>query len=62
MHGRMHPNLGHVTILFAHELFFSPSAYPMITHTYPVARNFPIKTWLLGDSKQGIIVVTQYIY
>ena len=43
MHGRMYPNLCHVTVLFAHDPL-SSSAYPMITNTYHVASNLPIKT------------------
>ena len=39
MYGRVHPNQGHVTILFAHDLL-SPSGHP---HP-PIAGNLPIKT------------------
>ena len=43
MNGRMYPNLCHVTVLFAHDPL-SSSAYPMITNTYQVTGNLPIKT------------------
>ena len=40
MHGQMHPNLGLVTVLLAHDLL-SSLAYPMIIHTWQFAyKNF----------------------
>ena len=36
MHGRMHPNKCHITILLAHDPL-SSSAYLVITYTPPVA-------------------------
>ena len=53
MHGRMHPNYGLATILLAHDPL-SPSAYPVITHTHPVAG---LKLWLLAYSQQSILCV-----
>ena len=38
MHGRMHPNYGHVTNLFAVSLL-SQLAYLTVSHTHPLARN-----------------------
>ena len=43
MHGRMHHNHCQITNLLAHDPL-SSLAYPMMTHTLPLASNYPIKT------------------
>ena len=51
LHGRMHPNYGHVTNLFSDDPL-SPSGYLIVTSTHIVAGNLPIKLWLPGNGKQ----------
>ena len=43
MHGRMHPNYCHITILFVVDLC-SSLEYFMMTHPLPIASKMPTKT------------------
>ena len=47
MHSRMHPNQGHVPIMFAHDLLLHSDCLTVI-YICPVASSSPKKIWLVG--------------